>query len=411
MYKFPHNFFWGAATAAHQVEGNNLNNDWWRWEKEAGLKEKSGLACRHYELYEEDFALASALNHNAHRLSVEWSRIEPEEGKFSEKEIKHYKDVISALRKSGLEPVVTLHHFTNPAWFADKGGWSSKASLRYFLRFTETIVSELCGQVRFWVTINEPMVYTYQSYVLGLWPPQEKSLFKAKTVADNLVAGHIAAYRLIHKIYKDRLLPEVFVSIAKNCQAFEPCLDSLRNKLGVALRNHFFNFWFLEKLIRVHSLDFIGVNYYTRGLVDVSSWLPRNLLLDTSRPGISSLQKNGLGWDIYPRGLYKLLLRLKRYALPVFILENGICTQDDSLRWKFIYDHLKELSRAMEEGVEVLGYIYWSLIDNFEWDKGFSPRFGLIEVDYSNFKRTVRESARKLDAVCKNGVLLDESAG
>jgi beta-glucosidase len=142
--------------------------------------------------------------------------------------------------------------------------------------------------------------------------------------------------------------------------------------------------------------------------VDVSGLMPHNLLLDTCKSNHSKLEKNDLGWDIYPEGLYKLLLRFRKYRLPVFILENGICTGDDGLRWKFIYAHLKQLRRAMEEGVPVLGYIYWSLLDNFEWDKGFFPRFGLVEVDYANFKRTIRESARKFAAVCKNGVLEDE---
>jgi beta-glucosidase len=410
MFVFPKSFFWGAGISAYQAEGNNVNSDWWGWEKEAGLKEASGLACRHYELYREDFDLASSLNHNAHRLSIEWSRIEPEEAKFSTKEIEHYQDVILSLKEHNIEPIVTLHHFTNPIWFANLGGWLNKNAQKYFLHYVERTVEALCDKVRFWVTINEPMVYVYYSYILGVWPPQQESFLKAKFVTDNLIISHIKAYKLIHRIYKRRKLPPPFISIAKNLQAFVPCLPTPKNKFAIYLRNRLFNFAFLERLIRAKSLDFIGLNYYTRSLVEVENWGLRSLLLDTCSKGHSSLKKNSLGWDIYPEGLYNLLLRLKKYNLPLFILENGICTPDDNLRWDFIYEHLENLSLAMAQGICVLGYIYWSLIDNFEWDKGFDPRFGLVEVDYSTYKRTIRESARKFSEVCNTGILTNHTA-
>jgi beta-glucosidase len=407
MIEFPKDFFWGAATAAHQVEGNNVNSDWWEWEKRAGLKEVSGPACRHYELYKQDFDSAKALSHNAHRFSIEWSRIEPEEGKFSKKELQHYREVILSLKERNIEPIVTLHHFTNPLWFANLGGWLAQTADKYFLRYAQRVVEALADQVRFWVTINEPMVYVYHSYILGAWPPQEKSFLKARRVTDNLLRSHINSHRLIHAIYKKKNLSPVFVSIAKNLQAFEPCDNTLKNKLATYLRERSFNFVFIERLIRHKSLDFIGINYYTRGLVDAQRWYFKNLLLDTGKLSQPPLKKNSLGWDVYPQGLYNLLLKLKRYNLPVFILENGICTEDDNLRWDFIREHLEKLNLAMGKGVKVLGYIYWSLIDNFEWDKGFGPRFGLIEVDYNTYKRSVRESAKKFAEVCKTGYLKD----
>lgn len=407
MSHFPKGFLWGAATSAYQVEGNNVNSDWWEWEKRIGLKEASGLACRHYELYKRDFALARSLNHNACRLSIEWSRIEPEDGKFSAKEIGHYRDVILSLKEHNIEPIVTLHHFTNPIWFANLGGWHNKKSCEYFLRYAKIIVDALCDKVRFWVTINEPMVYVYHCYILGVWPPQEKSFKKAKIVTDNFIISHVKTHRAIHGIYARKRLPSPSVSIAKNIQAFETCRANLRNRFAVYLRNRLYNFEFIKKLISHKSLDFIGVNYYTRSLVDAETWRFRNLLLDVCKDNHSRLKKNSLGWDIYPKGLYNLLLRLKRFGLPVFILENGISTDDDSLRWDFIYEHLNNLALAMEEGVKILGYLYWSLIDNFEWDKGFTPRFGLIEVDYNTYERSIRESARKYAAICKTGILDD----
>lgn len=406
MNIFPENFLWGAATAAYQVEGDNSNCDWWQWEQSKGLKEVSGRACRHYELYRTDFDLAKSLNHNAHRLSIEWSRVEPRQGEFSEKEISHYKDVILSLRQRNLEPIVTLHHFTNPLWFSALGGWKNKKAQSYFLPYIEKVVDALGPDVHYWITINEPMVYIYHAYILGIWPPQEKSLSLAKGAEDNLLVSHIKAYRLIHDIYKRKRLPSPAVSISQNLQAFVSCRPTLKNKLAVYLREKFYNFAFIERLIRKKAIDFIGINYYSRSLVDVKQWGYRQLLLDICRDNHHALKKNSLGWDIYPEGLGYLLMKLKKYDLPVLVTENGICTDDDNERWEFIRLHLEQVAAAISRGAKVIGYIYWSLIDNFEWDKGFGPRFGIIGIDYRTYERSVRESGRKLASVCKTGMLL-----
>ncbi|MCX5696691.1 MAG: glycoside hydrolase family 1 protein [Candidatus Omnitrophica bacterium] len=407
MIQFPKGFLWGAATSAYQVEGNNIASDWWEWEKRLGQKEPSGLACRHYELYAQDFDLARSLGHNAHRLSLEWSRIEPEEGRFQEAQLKHYLDVILALRERGIEPVVTLHHFTNPLWFSLKDGWHNEQAVSSYLRYTGRALELLSPHVRFWVTINEPMVYVYHAYVLGIWPPQERSLAKGGKVTNNLLSAHVEAYKLIHAIYKKKGLPMPMVSIAQNLQAFVACKANLRNRIALYLRNKCFNFDFIDNAMRKKSLDFLGINYYSRSLVDTRGWGVKNLLLDTCRDNHSDLPKNSLGWDIYPQGLYDLLLSLKRYDLPVFILENGICTDKDSLRWNFIRRHIEMVHQARQKGVNLIGYLYWSLLDNFEWDKGFSPRFGLIDVDYATYRRTPRDSANKFAEVCRTGTLND----
>lgn len=391
MIQFPKEFFWGASTSAYQVEGNNTFSDWWEWERQVKLKDSSGLACRHYEFYAQDFDLAKELNHNCHRLSIEWARIEPEEGKFSCVELEHYRQVIRALKERKLEPVVTLHHFTNPIWFAKLGGWRNNQSGKYFLRYVEKVVDALSNDVHFWVTINEPMVYVYFSYLLGLWPPQNRSILISRQVTNSLVNAHVKAYHLIRDIYKAKNLEYPKISIAQNMQAFVPCVPSLRNKFSAYLRHKSYNLEFIDKLIRQRAIDFIGMNYYSPSWVGSGHY--------------RHLRKNSMGWDIYPQGLHDLLVGLKRYNLPVFILENGICTDDDSLRWDYIREHLESVHRAMLKGVKVLGYIYWSLLDNYEWDKGFAPRFGLIEVDYNTYKRKVRESARKFSQVCLTGRL------
>jgi beta-glucosidase len=224
-------------------------------------------------------------------------------------------------------------------------------------------------------------------------------------VTGNLACAHIAAYRLIHRLYKERNLVSPMVSIAKNVQAFETCRSTLKNRLAVALRHNLYNIRLLNKLTAHRSLDYIGVNYYSRSLVDTKCWGLSHLLNDTCRDSCSPLKKNTLGWDVYPEGLTRVLLSFKRFNLPVFILENGICTEDDNQRWEFIRDHLKALSIAMKQGVSCLGYIYWSLLDNYEWDKGFAPRFGLIEMDYRTYQRKARDSAKRFSRVCQSGVL------
>ena len=193
MKQFPKNFMWGATTAAHQVEGNNTNSDWWEWEQAGGGTEPSGAACQHYELYEKDFDLVQSLHHTAHRLSIEWSRIEPSEGSFSTDALSHYRKVIVALRKRDIEPIVTLHHFTNPLWFTQKGGWQNRRAHIYFVKYVERVVNDVGHLVHYWITINEPYIYSYYSYLCGDWPPEKKSFSQAMQVAHNLLKAHSAA--------------------------------------------------------------------------------------------------------------------------------------------------------------------------------------------------------------------------
>lgn len=393
MKKFPSDFMWGAATSSHQVEGDNFFNDWWEWEQKGKTKEPSGFACRHYDLYPQDFRIAAELNHNTHRFSVEWSRIEPEEGKFNRQELRHYQDMVVALKAQHLEPIVTLNHFTLPLWFSRKRGWLNPKADFYFLRYLEKIVIALCPYVRYWVTFNEPLVYVYNAYMKGIWPPEEHSCLKAKLVINNLARAHLAAYRQIKKIYQEKFLSEPQISIAKHLREFISYGGNPYHRLLAGLKDYFFNFWLLDRLWRRGSLDFLGVNYYTVDFIPAAKGPSENL------------SQSNLNWPIYPQGLFNLLLRLRRYRLPVFILENGISTDNDALRWNFIQQHLKSLYQASQEGVKIIGYLYWSLLDNFEWEKGFLPHFGLVEIDYQTFRRSIRGSARRFARVCATGEL------
>lgn len=366
---FPKNFYWGTATSAYQVEGG-IKNDW----SQAGSKFDAGICCDHYNRFEEDFDLARAMNNNAHRFSIEWARIEPGQGKFDQKEIEHYKKVILALKQRGLEPFVTLYHWTLPVWFAEKGGWLTKDAPKHFERFVKKIVSEYKDLVKFWITLNEPNVYTFHSFLRGIWPPFTKSFFKTKKSLQQLSQAHKIVYQTIHKIS-----PDARVGIAYQ-------------KGASKLVNHEWIYDFLDSIEDFQ--DFIGLNYYVGKF---SSSLFKKIF---------RVKLTDIGMEINPKGIYYALKDLKKkYNKPIYITENGLADAKDEKRAKFIIDHLKWVHKAIEEKVDVRGYFYWSLMDNFEWVMGFAPRFGLIEIDYNNLERKLRPSSRIYAEICRNNNL------
>ena len=369
--RFPDNFYWGSATSAHQVEGGNVN-DWSEWEKSKPEIANSGRACDHYNRFREDFDMAKSLNHNAHRFSIEWSRIEPKEGKLNRREIEHYRQVLLSLKERGLEPFVTLYHWTLPVWLSQKGGWLNKKTPYYFDRFVKIVSQNLFDQVNFWITINEPNVYASNSFLIGAWPPQKRSILKYFKVLNNLARAHQLAYRSLHLIDLD-----CQVGIAKNNVYFD------RSPLA----DYFWNSYFLKKI--KDEQDFIGLNYYFHHRFFKKRKLP----------------VTDLGWGFYPKGIYHLLKDLRKYNKLIYITENGLADKKDKQRAKFIKDHLFWIQRAIQEGVDVGGYFYWSLLDNFEWDKGFWPRFGLVEVDYKTLDRKIRPSAKIYAKICQENKL------
>ncbi len=413
-------FLWGSATSSHQVEGNNTANDWWAWEKEGKVKTPSGPACDHYRRFRDDFDLFANLGHTAHRLSLEWSRFEPEENVWNDEAFRHYEDVLNELRARKIEPVVTLHHFTNPQWLAAKGGWLREDAVFYFERYVKRVVRALGYYVQFWITINEPLVYLFHGFLTGLWPPGHQSVRDCKTVFRNLLQAHMVAYRAIHEEYARTQKKTVWVSIAHHMTHLVPCRpERLEDRLMVYFRKWFSNFLFLDAAVSGflfypgffcellpgrETLDFIGVNYYTRefirfpGLSHLAS-LGESCSKEHHLTEIKP--RNSMGWEICPEGLYKALCDLKRYGLPILITENGICTETDAERSKFIQDHLAAVQQAIDQGAPVFGYLYWSGLDNFEWDSGFGPRFGITKVDYKNFQRKVKDSAHVLTENCR----------
>ncbi len=402
--QFPSSFLWGASLSSYQCEGGNSNCDWYLWEKERGL-ETAGSACDHYHLFEKDFQLARELNLNSLRISLEWARIHPEPSCFLEQELEHYRKVADALIKYGLKPMVTLHHFTNPIWFVKKGGWSDSKNIDYFLSFLKKTVEALREKVDLWIIFNEPLIYIYNSFIHGIWPPGDKSLGRGKKVLDNIIAAYLTGYQEIKRIYQQsESLPQV--SIAKSLRIFSPCPgpNFVLNSLSAGLRSRCFNFWLLDYLAKKNALDFLGVNYYCR---EFSKF--KGLIGKESDYKPKGGRKNYLGWNVYPQGFYKLLKKLAKYNLPIIITENGTAERESPFYEDFLIKHLKSLALAIDEGVDIRGYFWWSLMDNFEWDKGFGPRFGLAEVDYNTLKRRLKPFAYTYGKICKDNKLIFDS--
>lgn len=380
--KFPESFFWGTATSAHQIEGGQ-NNDWAEWEP-GHIKDGSvsGKACDSWNKYPEDFDLVQQLNNNAYRFSVEWSRIEPQEEKWDEDAISRYQKMVQNLKQRGIEPFVTLHHFTNPKWFAKKGGWENKQAPELFNRYCQRIVESL-PEVNYWIPINEPDVYTETGFLAGHWLPQKKSPLAAKRVRNNLVKAHQLAYQSIKKTR-----PEAEVGIAKNLIAFDP-YRSWRptDRLAARIGHRWHNCWFLERIVK--QLDFIGINYYFHSRVKLKLYQSSSFFKDTVP---KSVPVTDAGWEIYPDGLGRMIKHAAQYKKPIYITENGIADVKDEKRKQFIYDHLAVLHQKIQEGYDIKGYFHWSLMDNFEWQEGFKNRFGLVAVDFKTQERKIRPS-------------------
>jgi beta-glucosidase len=411
-FEFPAGFLWGAATSSHQVEGGNRWNDWWQHEQSGRLPHRSGDTCRHFELFEQDFDLARGLGHNAHRLSIEWSRIEPREGEWNAAALDHYEEVIGALRHRGLEPVVTLHHFTNPAWFSTGGGWLRPDAPRLFARYAERVGRRLAPEVRTWLTINEPTVLVMQGYVNGDWPPFTRSAWRqAIRACRHLARAHVASYQTLHRCRAD-----CQVGFAHSAPWVQPCDPaSRRDRIAAWVRDLLLNRVFFAMIsARPHwrpslPLDFIGLNYYTRSLIRSSSWGARGLLGHACHAPHHPDQGpiSAIGWEVYPKGLLEVLRRYARFGLPLLITENGIATDDETLRESFLVEHLRYLAVALREGIDVMGYLHWSLMDNFEWDHGTSPHFGLAAVDPLTLERRPRPAAERLARICRGRRLTD----
>lgn len=392
MVRFPDGFAWGAATSSHQVEGGQ-QNDWSEWEKKGLTTDRSvsGAATGHFERYDADFALAQSLHHTAHRFSIEWSRVEPTQGGWNEEAIEHYRAVVRALIARGMTPYVTLWHFTNPLWFSQGGGWERRDAPALFARYAARMTAAM-PEVTNWITINEANVYALLSYLIRFWPPEVSNPLRAYRVFRHFERAHQAAFGAMK-----RENPRVHIGSAHAMSAFDPASDRPADRWATTTVES----WYNERWLKTTAgtSDFFGINHYTRQDVRFRSFRQPIIAEFTGEP------KSDFGWQIYPEGMYRVLTRAARYRKPIIITENGIADGHDRWRAQYIRDYLAQVHRAIRDGVDVRGYLHWSLLDNFEWREGFSQRFGLIAVDYSTLARTVRPSARAYAEICAANAL------
>lgn len=388
--KFPHGFLWGTATSAHQTEGGNTNSDWWEWEKHRPKDKQSGTAADSYARFEEDFKLAQSLNLNAQRISIEWARIEPESTVYDQAAILHYRQVLKSLKDNQFKVMLTLWHFTLPKWVTDLGGWENPLTQEYFIRFLKVIIPQFDEFVDFWVTLNEPGVYIYMAYLQGTWPPQKKSRWSAVYVQWNLAGAHKKAYSLLHQLSRKP------VGIAQNMQSFHSShKHSLVEQFSVYIADLVSNHSFYLMTKDCH--DFLGVNYYFHHRFNQK----KRIFPEVTEAEDQHRDVSDLGWEVFPEGIFDVLMDISNHK-PIYITECGIASTNDDRRTRFLIQYLSEVYRAIEAGVKIKGFFYWSLIDNFEWHEGFNPRFGLIEIDYTTQKRTIRPSAFVYSEIAKH---------
>lgn len=413
-------FLWGAATSSHQIEGYNKNNDWWEWENQGKIEGgvRSGIATDHWNRFKEDLRLAADLGLNSYRFSIEWSRIEPNEGVWNNEALDWYRNLIDECEKQGLVPMITLHHFTSPLWFAKQGGFTWREAPSKFAAYVGKVYDAIGARVPLWCIFNEPSVLVIGTYLGKFMPPAIFDPRKVPLACSGLLKSHVLAYDLLHSKHSKREGPwkdmPLQVGVAHNLVDFLP--DRTWHPMELLLSfvfHRFYNKSWLDALtgkkqsfgfpgviprspvvseaLGRATIDFIGVNYYTKGYVQ---WKPRDTssLVSQDLPLGLAFSRRGevasdLGWAIHPKGLGRMLRFVSKYKKPIYVTENGIADSEDKKRPDYLQSHLSEIDKAMKKGLDIRGYYHWSLLDNFEWIKGFWPRFGLYRVDYQSLER------------------------
>ena len=406
----------GVATAATQIEGGCDTTNWADWALTPGHIADGSSPVRatgHWDRWREDTDLMASLGIQTYRFGVEWARLEPQPGVFSDEAFSHYRDELTALRDKGIRPLLTLHHFNNPRWFEALGAFERADNVAHFLRFVERVVTELGDLVEDWCTINEPNVYATFGYLLGRFPPGVRSLPRAVRVMTNLAHAHITAYELIHAL---RAGQPTRVTFAVHLRVFDPANPANPAHRALArAQEYLFQTALTEAMCTgrfgmplrrpagIHEgryYDALGINYYSR------SWV--STIGDGTRPGA---QLNDLGWEIYPEGLARVARwAYDRWPAPIWVTENGTCDATDRFRAQYLHDHLEVMAAARETGLPFERYYHWCFVDNWEWAEGEVPRFGIVDLDYATLERTVKSSGRFYADVIAEGGVTDEIA-
>ncbi len=436
---FPTDFKWGISLSAYQNCGANQfpNSNWARWEKKDGSienNEQSGFACDHWNRYQEDIQLIKQLGLKHVRLSIEWSIIEPHEGVFNQEALAYYRNYIQAFIDNGIEVFVTLYHFTVPQWFEDKGGFEKEENIPYFVRFSKKVYETIGDQVSLWCTINEPTVLLLQAYFRGAYPPGNINPLLGLKVLRNLMKAHTHVYYALKKMAGTK---ETHIGIAHSYLMFEPY-----NAWNILERfpGYLFNYLLNETVIEFCTtgtfeikpwapqlvsaflpkgidqlapsfftykapggkkpFDFFGLNYYSHVIIKHEPTLTNPFNVVPSCHDHETM--TNMPYPLHGKGLYDAIVVVSKAGLPIFISENGIADHDDTLREQFFIEYLGAVQQAIDEHYNVKGYYYWSLMDNFEWDMGYGKKFGLFEVDFKTYTRTLRNSAyRYIDFIAQ----------
>jgi len=417
-YHFPKGFLWGTATASHQVEGNNTNNNWWKWEQEGHTNGSAAVAADWWGgRWREDFDRAAETGQNAHRLSIEWSRVQPTPDRWDEDAIEKYRTMLRGLRDRNMTALVTLHHFTDPLWVTERGAWETEEIVPLFEKYVRKMVDSLKEYTNLWVTINEPNVYALSGYVTGDFPPGKKDLKQAMMVIANMVKGHAAAYRAIHE-----LQPEARVGYALHYRPMVPRLSwSPLDRLMRNIRYEGVNMGFptaistgvMKTPIGKFNIpeakgtqDYLGLNYYSVDTVWFDLVNASQMFSNSGYPKNADMSVTGMIANI-PQGIYDSIKWIVRAYpnLPIIITENGVEDFDDHLRPRYLVQHLHQVWRTVNFNWPVKGYFHWSLVDNFEWERGWTQRFGLWGLDLDTQKRIRRPSVDLYAEICKeNGI-------
>lgn len=421
-FNFPNGFLWGTATAAHQVEGNNINNDWWAWEQEPGHihdGDRSGRACDWWGArWREDFDRAKDGWQNVHRFSVEWSRIQPEPDRWDEAALDRYREILLGLRERNMTAMVTLHHFTNPQWLADIGGWENDAVVDLFAAYVKRTVEALKAHCQLWVTINEPNVYMNGGYLGDGFPPGKNDQKLALKVLLNMVKAHSAAYQVIHELQADAQ-----VGVAHHWRGFSPANSGPLTKFVSNMHHKAFNDAFAATLKTgkfdavmlkadvpeaKDTQDFMGLNYYTREMIKFDLGKSGSLFSNRYFPKDADLSETGfLAND--PQGFQEAIKWANNFGLPIYITENGCEDSKDNFRRRYLLEHLHAMWHMINNNIPVKGYFHWTLVDNFEWERGWSQHFGLWALDPQTQIRTKRKSADLYADICRTNSITSEA--
>ncbi|MBC7396489.1 MAG: glycoside hydrolase family 1 protein [Bdellovibrionales bacterium] len=411
----PPHFRFCVSTAAHQVEGGNFNSDWWEWEQTPGhIKngDTSKMATDSWNHLEEDLGHMSDLGVDTYRFSIEWAKIEPKPGEFDEVELARYVDQIDKLKARQIDSMVTLYHFTLPLWVSRQGGWEWDGVADAFDRFASHVASRVGNRVTLWLTLNEPMTIIGAGYVSNVFPPAKNNVKSIGLPMANMIRAHAKAYHSLHRIL-DRSDFKPRVGLAHHLRNFDARHHfNPADRYAAAKFDEIFN-WALPRAMKTGELkfrmplitraeyfipeavgtqDFFGINYYTRDRISFNLFHnPPIVRSVTPRSAVSDLN-----WEIYPKGLDRLLsrIRLEFPKMPIWITENGLADQNDKLRMPYIESHLNVIAKQIAQGADIEGYCHWTLNDNFEWAEGYNAPFGFFSVDPVTFKRKARPSAQ-----------------